>query len=126
MGVVATEVTLVTVVENRLLDVSDGRGMAEGTTDSEGARSGTTEIPLTSDPSSLPSLAAAGAVGDEPTALTLFNREGIKSVGFDSAVSVPKLRCDTGCCTVVVEESSSANSTARENGFPNVAGFRML
>ncbi len=115
----ATE-ALVTVVENRLPEVSDGRGTAEGTTGSATAWSDTAGIAANSEPSSLHSLAAAGAVGDAPIAET-FNRDGTNSVGLASAVSAADPRRSVAA---VVGESSI--STARANGFPKVAGFKIL
>ena len=121
-----TEGTEVTVVEKRLAEVSDGRWTADGITDSAAAVSDESGIVANSEASSLPSPAAAGAVCDEPIALTLFNREGIRSVDLDSFASVPEWRRDPDCWAAVVGESSIGRSTALEKGFPNVAGFKML
>jgi len=116
----ATEGTEVTVVEKRLPEVSDGRGTADGITDSAAAASdGVAEIV----PSSVLSPAVAG---DAPTDLTLPNREGIRSAVLDSVASVPESRRRPDCWAAVVGESSTEKSTALENGFPNVAGFKML
>ena len=122
----ATEGTEVTVVEKRLPEVSDGRGAADGITESATAVSEDVGIAVRSEHSSLPSPAAAGAVGDDPIALTLFNREGNRSVDLDSAPSNADERRGPDCWAVVVGESSTERSTALEKGFPNVAGFKML
>lgn len=121
----ATEGTEVTVVEKRLPEVRDGRGTADGITDSAAAASDNVAgIVANSEASSLPSPAAAGAFDDAPTALTLFNREGIRSVGLVSVASVPESRRGPGCWAV--GDSSTEKSAALEKGFPNVAGFKML
>ena len=111
---------LVTAVENKLPEVSDGRGAADGTTGSVTAWSDEAGIAANSEPSSLHSLAAAGAVGDAPIADT-FNRDGISNVGLDSAVSAPDPRRSDA-----VADGESSISTARANGFPKVAGFKIL
>lgn len=119
----ATEGTEVTVVEKRLPEVRDGRGTADGITDSAAAASDNVAgIVANSEASSLPS--PARAFDDAPTALTLFNREGIRSVGLVSVASVPESRRGPGCWAV--GDSSTEKSTALEKGFPNVAGFKML
>lgn len=103
--VLVTE-ALFTVVEKRLPDARDGRDAS-------------VLVPDASAASSLPSLAAAGAVGDAPP--TLFSRDGTSNDGLGSATSVSR-RND--CCAV--GESSTGRSTARAKGFPSVAGLRIL